>query len=113
MTTWRTEQLGYCQACTESGYVGELGIEHYATEDITTKTKILDGCYIQMLRSYNSIVAIAVDGQDVYLLPRYNYSPTTSRQLTRWLREMGYSTDRKEHEQIARFELNGTGWREY
>lgn len=43
----------------------------------------------ELFTSYYSIVAIMdYDNQTLWLLPRWNFSPTTTRQVTRWASEL-------------------------
>ena len=87
------EQFHHCQAYEVSGYFDSLKACNYKQGVVYEHT---NGFAIAF-RSYASIVAIALPGSKVlYELPRHNYSPTTSRQYNRWVKERGL--------------INGNGW---
>ena len=66
-----------------------LGSEKFHDMNATVKTvRFEDGTVVKRLLSYDSIVCdIDMKNKNVYLYPRHQYSPTTIRQLTRFLNE--------------------------
>ena len=65
----------------------KIRIEKFHNMNATVETlRSNDGLVVKRLVSYSSIVCDVFANQ-VYLYPRYRYSPTTTRQVTRFLTE--------------------------
>jgi hypothetical protein len=65
----------------------KIRIEKFHNMNATVETlRSNDGVVVKRLVSYSSIVCDVFANQ-VYLYPRYRYSPTTTRQVTRFLTE--------------------------
>lgn len=87
-----TKQLGRCNARIKTLEETDLYIEYVSTSGLVFEHHCdCDSFDVKLLESYNSIVAVMITDsegyQELYYLPRHNYSITTQQHVAKFARE--------------------------